>query len=355
MVKTSIKLRTLREIIKVFNKRTQPKVQKWLNGSAEYGYTTVRNENIFRSIGIIPQVLKNFKSSNSNCSFFGTQLSSPIIIAPMGGITTFNKKAQLIISDASEKYKIPYFFPNSSSYTLSELNPKLKKKYLNYALYLDSDLDYCKEIIEEAEKFNCKTITISVDCPVRSVSYNKTDTGYDGRKHYKKMNLKLPKKYFRKKIGSPLSWKHIELIRKMTKKPIILKGILSKNDAKTAENLGVNALWVSNHGGRNLETDITSLEVIEGIRNKISPKMKLIADGGIRTGSDIFKTLALGADFVSVGRPIVYGLVADPKSGVSKVLELLSHEFNTTMRISGTETLKDINKSFIINRLDRLK
>ncbi len=353
MVKNPPKLRTIREIISIYNSKTDDKLKKWLNGSAEYGYTTKRNEGIFRSIGIIPRVLKNFSTSNSSCSFFGTKISSPFIIAPMGGISQFNKKAEFIISEATERAKIPYFFPNNSSYSLSELNSNHNKNYLCRALYLDSDLDYCKKNILDAEEFNCKAIAITVDSPIRPVSYNKTDTGHDARKHYKKFGLKKPVK--NKNKSDPINWKVVKFARKITNKPIILKGILSWKDAKIAVDLGADGIWVSNHGGRNLETDITSLEVIEDIRAKISQKVKLIIDGGIRTGSDMFKALSLGADFVAIGRPIVYALTADNKKGADKLLELFSHEFLSTMRICGVETVKEIEKSLIVNRLNRLK
>jgi isopentenyl diphosphate isomerase/L-lactate dehydrogenase-like FMN-dependent dehydrogenase len=353
MVKNSSKLRTIREIISIYNSKTNDKLKKWLNGSAEYGYTTNRNKDIFRSIGIIPRVLKNFSTSNSSCSFFGSEISSPFLIAPMGGISQFNSKAEFIISEAAEKAKIPYFFPNNSCYSLTEINCGHKKNYLYRALYLDSDLDYCKKNILEAEEFNCKAIAITVDSPVRPVSYNKIDTGYDSRRHYKKFGLKEPVKNQNK--SDPINWKVIEYVRKITKKPIILKGILSWKDAKVAANLGVNGIWISNHGGRNLETDITSIEVIEEIRAAVSKKVKLIVDGGIRTGTDIFKTLSLGADFVAIGRPVVYGLAAGNRQGVDKMIELFAHELLSTMRICGVKVLDEINKSFIVNRLNRLR
>jgi len=248
-MKNKQKLRTIREIIKIYKEKTNLKLQEWLNGSAEYGFTTLRNENIFRSVGIIPRVLKNFSSSETSCTFFGEQISSPFLIAPMGGISQFNRKAEFIISEGAEKAKIPYFLPNNSSYLLSNINPKLNKNYLFRALYLDSDLDYCKKNIEDAENYNCKAIAITVDSPVRPVSYNKTDTGHDARKHYKKFKLKKPKK--NRKKADPLNWKTIEYIKKITRKPIILKGILSKDDAKIASNLGIDGIWISNHGGRN--------------------------------------------------------------------------------------------------------
>ena len=344
MVKKN-KLRTIREIIRIYEKKSNSKLKKWLDGSAEYGFTTQRNKNIFRSFGIIPRVLKEFSNSNIGTSFFGTKISSPFLIAPMGGITQFNKKAEFIISDTAEKFKIPYFFPNNSSFLFSEMNPKNNKNYLFSAMYLDSDLDYCKKNIEEAEKYNYKGIAITVDSPIRPVSYNKTDTG----QHYKKFGIKKPRKNPKK--ADPLNWKTIEYIKKITKKPIILKGILSKNDAKIADRLDIDGIWVSNHGGRNLETDITSMEVIEDIKNILKKKTKLIVDGGFRTGSDMFKALALGADFVALGRPIVYSLTADSKTGVNRILELFSQELRSTMRICGCKEIKDINKNFIVNRL----
>ena len=340
-------LRTLREIKEISKKKINPKVLKWINGSAEHGFTTIRNREIFRSISIIPEVLNNFKEPKIESIFFGKKISSPILIAPVGGLSQFNKKAELIVSEASEKKRIPYFLPNNSSYNLKEINPKSKKKYLCRSLYLDQDLDYCKKNIKEAEEFNCEAITITVDAPVRPVSYNKTDTGYDARKHY----YKMPSNYFRKK-SSPLTWKNIEFIRRLTNKPLILKGILSKKDAKIADKIGVDAIWISNHGGRQLESDITSVEVLEGIKNNIKSKTKLIVDGGIRTGSDIFKCLALGADYVAIGRPIIFGLIANSNIGVEKVLELYIHELKTTMHLCG---VSDINKIGIKNIINRLK
>ena len=343
-------LRTLREIKNIFKKKVKPEVLKWVNGSAEYGFTTIRNRQIFRDISIIPQVLKNFKEPKIENTFFGKKISCPILIAPVGGISQFNKKAEFVVSEASEEYKIPYFLPNNSSYNLNEINTKFNKKYLCRSLYLDQDLDYCKKNIEEAEKFNCLSISITVDAPVRPVSYNKTDTGYDARKHYRKMNLKMPRKYFRKQ-SSPLVWKNIEFIRRLTKKPLILKGILSKNDAKIADDIGVDAIWISNHGGRQMETDITGVEVLEGIKRNIKNKTKLIVDGGVRTGSDIFKCLSLGADYVAIGRPIIFGLVANPKIGVKKVIELYTHEFKTAMHLCGVGSIDKIGPKNIISRI----
>ena len=228
---------------------------------------------------------------------------------------------------------------------MKEINQKLKKKYLCRSLYLDSDLDCCKNSIREAEQFNCSVISISIDSPVRPVSYNRTDTGYDARKHY----LKMPRDYFRKKFQQ-LNWKNIEFIRNITKKPLILKGILSKNDAKIADDIGVDGIWVSNHGGRVLETDITALEVLDGIKNNIKSKTKLIVDGGVRTGTDIFKCLSLGADYVAVGRPMIFGLVANPSVGVERTLELYIHEFKTTMHLCGVYDITKISKKNTITK-----
>ena len=103
-------LRTLREIEKVFNQKLKTKVKKWVDGSAENGYTTKKNRDIYRKISLIPRVLKDIKKVNIESNFFGQKISSPLLIAPMGGLTQFNKKAELLISNSSEEKCIPYFF-----------------------------------------------------------------------------------------------------------------------------------------------------------------------------------------------------------------------------------------------------
>ena len=114
-------IRTLREVREIFNKKIKNKVKKWVDGSAEYGFTTKRNREVFRKISLIPSVLKNIKEVDTSVNFFGQKISSPILIAPMGGLTQFNKKAEILISEASEIRRTPYFFPDNSAYYLKEI------------------------------------------------------------------------------------------------------------------------------------------------------------------------------------------------------------------------------------------
>ncbi len=337
------KIRTIREITEAAKKKIKSNAWKWLDGSAEYGNTTIRNREIFRKISFIPRVLNSDLNLNIEKNFFGKKVSSPIIICPVGGLNQFHIRAEYLISNSSEKHKVPYFFPNNSSETLKQMNPKKNKKFLCSSLYLDNDYNFIKKTIFDAEINGCNSIAITVDSPVRPYSYNKMDQGYDARKYYKRK----PLQYLRKKKGDPINWKDIEKIREMTDMPLILKGILSKHDAKRACNLGVNGIWISNHGGRTLETDITAIEVTENIKSVIPKNIITIVDGGVRTGTDILKILSLGADFVGIGRPIAYGIIADSNKGVDFILSTLIDEFKTTMRLSGISSLdkiKDIEK-----------
>jgi lactate 2-monooxygenase len=117
---------------------------------------------------------------------------------------------------------------------------------------------------------------------------------------------------------------------------------LSKQDARKACSLGVDGIWVSNHGGRALETDITSIEVLEGIKSVIPKKIIIIADGGVRTGTDVLKMLSLGADFVGIGRPVAYGIIAGGEMGVNTILSNLIDEFKVTMKLAGISNLDRI-------------
>lgn len=201
--------------------------------------------------------------------------------------------------------------------------------------------------LEQADKYNCRTIGINVDFPIRPISYNKMDTGYDARNYV----LRLPQYYKRRKLD-PLNWKTLEKIRKLTTKPIILKGILSVEDALIATKTGVNSIWISNHGGRVLELDLTSIEQLPKIKRSVKKNVKIIVDGGIRTGSDVIKCLSLGADYIAIGRPIIQGLVADSQLGVTRVLHLFMDEIKVALRLCGFQKISDLSSSNIINNIN---
>jgi isopentenyl diphosphate isomerase/L-lactate dehydrogenase-like FMN-dependent dehydrogenase len=168
--------------------------------------------------------------------------------------------------------------------------------------------------------------------------------GYDARKKMRYITKELRSELLKKKL-KPLNWKTIEKIRKLTKKPLILKGILSYKDAIIAESSGVDAIWISNHGGRSSETDLTALEVLPEIRSKLKKKKtQIICDGGIRTGSDFLKTMSLGADFIGVGRPVVYALIANKSIGLQNYFDLMQDEIKTSFTLGGIDKINQIRK-----------
>jgi isopentenyl diphosphate isomerase/L-lactate dehydrogenase-like FMN-dependent dehydrogenase len=142
-----------------------------------------------------------------------------------------------------------------------------------------------------------------------------------------------------------LSWKTIEAIQKQTNLPIVLKGILHPEDAKRALNLGVNGLCVSNHGGRTLDCVIPSILILPQIKATVQDKIPVFLDGGIRTGTDVFKALALGADAVLIGRPILWGLAVQGKEGVKEVIEIFKAELDKTMALCGLKNIPELQKN----------
>ena len=167
---------------------------------------------------------------------------------------------------------------------------------------------------------------------------------YDARKYGKRTNKTSPNP----ELALKYDWKLINFIKKNTRLPLIVKGILTVNDAKKAIKSGADGIWISNHGGRMFNSGISGVRALINIKKKIkSKKIKIIVDGGVRRGSDIIKYLCLGADYVGIGRPAIYGLICGGSEGVRKVFEILNDELRTAMINGGFNNLK----SFLKNRL----
>ncbi len=332
--------------LEMIEKRALKKINlsqhKWLIGASEYGFTEKKNRSIFRKISIIPRVLNGISDIKLKKKFFDKEIKIPLIVAPMGGLSQFDKKAELKIASSCKDNQIPYFHSNYSRYSIREIKVKNNNlDFINISLYLDNNLSFIKKKINECIKLGLNTISITVDSPIRSISYDKLNYGYDARTKMRKISKELRSELLREKLG-PINWNTIRKIRRLTNKPIILKGILSYKDALIAEDIGVDAIWVSNHGGRSSETDLTSLEVLPRIKSKLKKKTIIICDGGIRTGSDFVKTISLGADFVAVGRPIVHALISDKNSGLDIYFKLMEEELKTACILSGVDKINNL-------------
>lgn len=145
-----------------------------------------------------------------------------------------------------------------------------------------------------------------------------------------------------------LSWEHIETLRERTSLPVVLKGILHADDARRAFEVGADAIVVSNHGGRQVDRAVASLDALAGIREAIGPERTVLLDSGIRSGADVFVALALGADAVLLGRPHVYGLAIDGAKGVSAVIDNVLAELDLTMGLVGAATIADITRELVV-------
>ena len=218
--------------------------------------------------------------------------------------------------------------------------------------------------MEGAEKAGYTAICVTVDAPMLGKREVDIRNQFSLPEPLKLANLvalkdlEIPNKsnqsglfaYFQQQIDPSLTWKDLEWLQSITKLPIVLKGILRADDARLAVENGAKGIIVSNHGGRQLDGAITTLEALPQIVEAVGNEIDIMMDGGIRRGTDVFKALALGAKAVLIGRPILWGLTVNGEAGVNHVLELLKEELSLAMTLSGCPTITEINDSFLLKR-----
>ncbi len=250
-----------------------------------------------------------------------------MIVAPTGHLTQFHHDGEAETAAGLEKAGTIFFISTQTRLKMSEIRSRAPKANLAFQVYFYGDHSWVEQQVKEAEQIGVTSICVCVDSPIRTFSYNRMVGHYDARKYGRRTTPPVPAQH----LNALLTWADIDWLRTITKLPLLLKGIMTVEDAVMALDHGADAIWHSNHGGRALECDITAVELVAEVRSAVGKETTLIVDGGIRTGSDVFKCLALGADMVSIGRFVVYGLIADGAPGVQRTLELFQQEIASVM------------------------
>ena len=264
-----------------------------------------------------------------------------MIISPLGYMTQYNKNGETDLALGAYNRSTFICLSAVSSIKIDEIIRKKKNLNIIYQFYSLRPRKWTMNEIKKITNLGARAICVTADSPIRSIKYDIMEDKHDARKHGRIGLPKAPLQHM-----SKLNWKDIRWLRKQTKLPIIIKGVMSEFDAKQSFKNGADIIWVSNHGGRTLDSGISSIEALVKIRKKIKNK-QIIFDGGIRTGTDMFKAICLGADIVSIGRPTIWGLILGGSIGVSKILDLFYDEFKSAMGLSGCSNIKDATKKFI--------
>ncbi|XP_055317179.1 uncharacterized protein LOC129576311 isoform X2 [Sitodiplosis mosellana] len=315
------------------------------------------NESAFNRLRIRPRVLIDVSRRDTRCNVLGFDLDCPVAIAP----TAMQKMAHAEGELATAKGTINTIYTMStlSTSSIEEVGEAAPDTNKFYQLYIYKDRELTKNLVRRAEKAGFKALVLTVDAPVFGPRRCDIRNKFELPQHLRLANFTDEKlivqsaggsginEYVASQFDPTLNWNDVEWLVRFTKLPVILKGIITHEDARLALQTGCKGIIVSNHGARQLDTVPATIEALPEIVKAIGSQMTVMVDGGIRTGTDIFKALALGAKAVFVGRPVLYGLAVDGQNGVESVLKILQNELDSAMALAGVNKITEINDKFI--------
>ena len=348
----------------------------WTTGS-ERDITLSNNFSAFDVYTIKPRVLVDV----STCDLSWNGWSLPVGYAPSGSQGLAHADGELATARAARAKNIPMVLSSYSSQALEDVVEAAGNQAPEFLqLYIFRDRKTTAEFVERADRAGVKALLVTVDTPVLGKRPKLVKSKYKLPNHLDYGNFRGTPNAVRdpiqlindklelgkdttetlsqNELDASLTWEDISWLKSITKgkMEIWLKGILTAEDTiKAIENGGVDGIWVSNHGGRQLDSAPGTLDMLPEIvhaarviKGKTPKEFGIHIDGGVRTGSDIFKAIALGADFVWVGRPVIYGLSYDGQRGVELMTDILANELRITMQLSGVTHIKDIGPEYLL-------
>ncbi len=321
--------------------------------------TLAENRQAFQRYRLRPKMLVDVSQRDLTTSILGQNLSMPILIAPMAFQCLADPDGEIATAKAASDLGTVMILSTMSTKSIEEVAQVNSKRW--FQLYIHRDRGLTKALVQRAETSGFSALCLTVDAPLigrREADIRNRFTlpeGLELANLATMSNLKLPQgsqesglfAYFQAQIDASLTWKDVAWLKSITNLPILLKGILRADDAIAAKKEGVEGIIVSNHGGRQLDGAVASLDALTEIVAAVGDELEVLVDGGIRRGTDVLKAICLGAKAVLVGRPILWGLAINGEAGVKHILELLRNELDLAMALSGCPSLKELDSSLI--------
>lgn len=353
----------------------------YIDGGSYNEHTLRRNTDDLYQIALRQRVLRNMEDLSLETELFGEKLSMPIALAPVGLTGMYARRGEVQAAKAADKKGIPFTMSTVSVCPIEEVAPAIERP-MWFQLYVLKDRGFMRNVLERAKAAGVTTLVFTVDMPVPGARYRDMrsgmsgpnaamrrilqsmchprwalDVGVLGKPHdlgnisaYRGEPTKLEDYigWLGTNFDPSISWQDLEWIRDFWDGPMVIKGILDTDDAKDAVRFGADGIIVSNHGGRQLDGVLSTVKALPNIADAVKGDLKILVDSGIRTGLDVVRMIALGADCTLLGRSFVYALAAEGQEGVENLLDLYEKEMRVAMTLTGAKTIADLSADSLV-------
>jgi isopentenyl diphosphate isomerase/L-lactate dehydrogenase-like FMN-dependent dehydrogenase len=310
----------------------------YLIGGSETETTLARNRLALDAIGFRPRVLRDVSNVDCSSSLFGKKLRIPVLCAPVGSLQVFDPGGGATVAEATRTFGNGMILSSVSEPGLDKTAEVAGDGFTIFQLYVRGDAQWVDDHVRRAidKGYNAFCLTVDTD------SYSRRER--DIAKRHQRQRVRVADARI---FQAQFNWRDIERIKKRFDIPLILKGIATAEDAKIAVEHGVDCIYVSNHGGRQLDQGVGSIDVLPEIVEAVGGRARIIVDGGISRGTDVVKALILGADAVACGRLFVYRLAAAGAEGMVRLFEILEDEIRICLSLLGVTGYGELDKSYI--------
>ncbi len=374
---------TVEELRQLARRRLPRAVFDFIDGASDDELTLRWNQDDFNRLAWLPRVLRNVTKRDCSTAILGEVAALPLIVAPTGLAALVWAEADALLATAATSAKVPFTISTSSSVRMEAIRERAPDSRLWFQVYPYKDRDLVRALISRAKAIECQALVLTVDVPilgrrlrdqrnrftvplrptsrlvwdlVRCPTWTRHILTYgvprmqnfvDGKRSASVTSLAA---LMTSNMDAGVTWDAIDWIRQQWGGKLVLKGVLRPDDAEQAVRLGVDAVAVSNHGGRQLDGVTSSIEVLPQIVASIAGRAEVYLDGGIRRGSDIAKAIALGATAVMAGRAGLYGVGAGGRAGADRAFAILADELDRCLTLIGCNSAKQLDVSCLLKR-----
>lgn len=360
-----------------------PSALSYIAFGAGLQQTMESNRSGFDKYRIVPRMLKNVDTRDTSTKILDVDYTAPFFLCPIGVAEMVHPEADLAIARGTAPTGIPYIFSNQSSFSMEECAKNMGETPFYFQLYWSRSRDLVASFVKRAEACGAKGIVLTLDTTILGWRTHDLDIGFLPFLQGKGIAQYTSDPVFRKLVAAEVektntekyahdspefkqmlqfttvrlftqiytnpstTWDDLAFLREHTQLPIFLKGILHEDDAASAVKYGMDGIIVSNHGGRQVDGSISTIEALPAVVKAVNKAIPVLFDSGIRSGADMFKAIALGASAVGLGRPHIYGLTLAGAEGVTEVIRQLQSDFELTMALSGCKNVSEITMGAI--------